>query len=204
VDACCPAGEVCCPRSCCKAGQGCCPSSSYCADPGDKCCGSLGTCPSGWNCCGTVGCSPVGGQCCSDGRYCDPGNQCYIVDGLHVCCTNPKCTAHVTGGVTRTYAPSNTDDGDDSTTFRPPVSVPTTATATESDSTAAMTAAPTAAQTVAVDYYFTITWLDPFLSHRIIYANLLGRTGTGTGSLARWSQLYIPHQHTRQSPHHRL
>ncbi|RDL41681.1 uncharacterized protein BP5553_01660 [Venustampulla echinocandica] len=44
----------------------------------------------------------VRGECCTNGNYCSPGNKCYILRGIRKCCTDSKCTAYVTNGVTST------------------------------------------------------------------------------------------------------
>ncbi|SCO75792.1 uncharacterized protein FRV6_00004 [Fusarium oxysporum] len=77
----------------------CYPGYGYCSDFGN-------CCPEGNNCC-EGNCSPVGTACCRDGRYCEAGNSCFLVDGRIGCCTDAHCTAYVSNGIT-SYASTRT------------------------------------------------------------------------------------------------
>lgn len=132
---------------CCQTSGLCCPSTNYCkSQPSDVCCPGYGTCTAGFECSGLCQCIEAGGECCSDGRYCQKGNIC-VVDsyGRHGCCTDLKCTAYVSSGVTVPVT-SNSPR-----TTTPPVTTPP----------------PEPTVTVGTYYYFTITWYGWLFSYQI-------------------------------------
>lgn len=173
---CCPTGGTCCTAGCCKSSQSCC-GINRCADPGDTCC-TLGTCPSGWKCCTPGTCYPVGGQCCATGQYCTAGNICVLVRGLQKCCTDVRCTAHVSGGVTLTAAAGAND--------QTKTSVALTTKATTSVVT----------EEILIWYYFTIIWFV------VPYYRLLDTDDSTAGIITPTSGPSEPasRQHTKHLP----
>lgn len=136
---CCPNGDGCCPSGslsqCCPVGQDCCSDSIYCVEKDGVCCGTVGSCPSGWSCCEDEACYPAGAECCANGNYCNAGSVCVIFDGVQ------KCS--ITGGgvtqqTTKAAAPPS------STPAAPPPTTPAPTT--------------TAAPVVYTYFYYTITW----------------------------------------------